>query len=244
MKVQITYWYHSCFTLEEDKKVLLFDYPNRGIDSSLDEKIKSIVKGSQLYIFISHAHGDHFSPEVTKFSAYTDETHYVVSNDVPKKTIIHNKAEVEENNTFTQVDPNQNYKIKELQIRTFKSNDAGVAFLIDIKGKNIYFGGDLAKWNWPEWSEEKVKEHVKVFDKVVKELKKEEIDIAFSNMDERLPSWAGPVEFIEEVSPRYFVPMHTFGNEEWIDDLVNEKISAESEIFHYKKSGDNFYCRL
>ena len=244
MKVRITYWYHSCFTLEEEEKVLLFDYPNRGIESSLDEKIKSIVQGSELYIFISHAHGDHFSPEVTKFSAFADETHYVFSNDVPKSTIVHYKAGDEIKNNLTQVDPTQNYKIKDLQIRTFKSNDAGVAFLIDIKGKKIYFGGDLAKWNWPEWNEKKVKDHVKIFDKVIRQLKKEEVDIAFSNMDERLPSWAGPVEFIEKVNPRYFVPMHTFGNEEWIDDLVNEKISAESEIFHYKKSGDNFYCRL
>lgn len=191
MKIRITYWYHSCFTIEEDKKVLLFDYPNRGIDNSLDKKIKSIVKGSELYIFISHAHGDHFSPEVTKFSIHADETHYVISNDVPKSTIMADKESDESNNIFTQVDPDRNYKIKNLQIKTFKSNDAGVAFFIDIKDKNIYFGGDLAKWNWPEWDEEKVKNHVEIFDKVIRELKKEEIDIAFSNMDERLPSWAG-----------------------------------------------------
>jgi len=98
MKIQITYCYHSCFTLQEDEKVLLFDYPNRGITSSLDEKIRSIVQGTELYIFISHAHGDHFSPDVTKFSTYADETHYVVSNDIPKKTFIKKTADGGNNN--------------------------------------------------------------------------------------------------------------------------------------------------
>ncbi len=244
MKVQITYLYHSCFTLQVDKKVLLFDYPNRSIDSTLDEKIRSIVQGSELYIFISHAHGDHFSPNVTKFSTFAEETHHVASNDVPKKTIINKTGCRRNNNTFTQVDPDRNYKIKNLQFKTFKSNDAGVAFFIDLRGKKIYYGGDLAKWNWPEWSEEKVSEHVKAFEDVINELKNEDVDIAFSNMDERLPSWAGPVEFIEKVQPRYFVPMHTFGNEEWIDDLVNEEIKAKSEIFHYEKPGETFYFEL
>ena len=243
MKIQITYCYHSCFTLQEDEKVLLFDYPNRGITSSLDEKIRSIVQGSELYIFISHAHGDHFSPDVTKFSTYADETHYVVSNDIPKKTFIKKTADGG-NNNFIKVDPDRNYNIKNLKFKTFKSNDAGVAFLIDLKGKSIYYGGDLAKWNWPEWSEQKVNQHVKVFDDVIRELKDEDIDIAFSNMDERLPSWAGPVEFIEKVNPRYFVPMHTFGNEEWLDDLIDEEIKTKSEIFHYEKPGDEFYCEL
>jgi len=244
MKIKITYWYHSCFTLQEDKKVLLFDYPNRGIDSSLDEKIKSIVQGSELYIFISHAHGDHFSLDVTKFSTYANETHYVVSNDVPKSTIISKNAGDGHNNTFIQVDLDRNYKMKDLQVRAFKSNDAGVAFLIDLFGKKVYYGGDLAKWNWPEWSEQKVNQHVKVFDDVIRELKNEDVEIAFSNMDERLPSWAGPIEFIEKVKPRYFVPMHTFGNEEWLDDLINEEIKTKSEIFHYEKPGDEFYCEL
>ncbi|MFW5952857.1 MAG: MBL fold metallo-hydrolase [Candidatus Natronoplasma sp.] len=244
MKGCITYWYHSCFTLELDRTIILFDYPDRGIDDYMDEQIKSGVDGSELYVFISHAHGDHFSPNVTKFSANAEKTNYVVSDDILEKRIFPQRSEASGNYSFTQVLPDQDYKIDDLRIKTFKSNDAGVAFLIDLCGNKIYYGGDLEKWNWPEWSAEKVREHVRVFEDVIKKLKNEEVDIAFSNMDERLPSWAGPVEFMEKVNPRYFIPMHTFGNEGWIEDLVNEEINAKSQIFHYEKPGDDFYCEL
>ncbi|MBS3782074.1 MAG: MBL fold metallo-hydrolase [Candidatus Thermoplasmatota archaeon] len=244
MKFQINYWYHSCFTIRSDDTVLLFDYPGRGMNTSLDEKIKNIVKGKELYVFISHAHGDHFSPEVVKFAAPAAKTHIMISSDVSKERIVSRVSDPADSVTFTSVEPDSRYKIEDLSVTTFESNDAGVAFLLEIYDYTIYYGGDLAKWNWPEWDQEKVREHVRVFEDIKRELKKEDIDIAFSNMDERLPSWAGPIELIEEVNPRYFVPMHTFGNEEWINDLVKEEIKADSEIFHYKKSGDEFNCEL
>jgi len=242
MKVCITYWYHSCFTLESDKKVMLFDYPGRGIDPHLDQKINSLVDDSELYVFISHSHEDHFSPDVAKFSSKAEKTHFIVAEDVPVKRMIDKAHSSSLDVSLTRVKPDKTYRIDDLKVRTWKSNDAGVAFLIYLDGKKIYFAGDLAKWNWPEWSEKKVKEHVKVFDDVVEDLKQERIDIAFSNMDERLPSWAGPIGFIEKVKPKYFIPMHTFGNESWLDDLIGSEIKADSEIFHYEKSGDRF-CR-
>ena len=244
MDVCITYWYHSCFTLESDKKVMLFDYPGRGIDDPLDEKIGSMVKGSELYVFVSHSHGDHFSPDVAKFSSEAEKAHFILADDVPVKRMVDKIYSLSSDVSFTEVKPDESHRIDDLKVRTWKSNDAGVAFLIYSGGKKIYFAGDLAKWNWPEWGEQKVKEHVEVFDDVVEGLEQEEIDIAFSNMDERLPSWAGPIEFIERVKPKYFIPMHTFGNESWIDDLIGSEIKADSEIFHYEKSGDRFFCDI
>ncbi len=244
MRVCITYWYHSCFTIEIGDKVMLFDYPNRGIDASIDEEIKTTIDGSELYIFISHGHGDHFSPEVTKFSKSSEKTRVLFSDDISEKSMLNGHSELSDSVTFNRMEPGEQYNVDDMRVRTWKSNDAGLAFLIHQDKKKIYYGGDLAKWNWPEWNDKKIKEHVKIFDEVVKELRDEDIDIAFSNMDERLPSWAGPLEFIEKVNPHYFVPMHTFGNEGWIDDLINENINAKSEIFHYEKAGDEFYCEL
>ncbi|MFP4143431.1 MAG: MBL fold metallo-hydrolase [Thermoplasmata archaeon] len=239
MRLCVTYWYHSCFTVEMEDKVLLFDYPGRGMDRHKDSKINAMVEGSKLYVFFSHVHGDHFSPEVTKFIENAEKTHLLLSSDIPVKSIT---EKISDEESLTSMKPEELYNIDDIEVRTWKSNDAGLAFLINYKEKKIYYGGDLAMWNWPEWNEEKVKEHVKVFDDVIEELKDENVDIAFSNMDERLPSWSGPVEFIEKVKPKYFVPMHTFGNEDWIDDLIEAKIDAGSEIFHYESPGDRF-CR-
>lgn len=236
MEVKIQYLYHSCFSLHFENVVLLFDYPGREVKEPTEKKLESKLKGKKLFVFVSHAHGDHFSPEVTKFSNDAEETYFLLSDDVPASRF--GKEEVIE------VAPNESYRIEDMKIKTFKSNDAGVAFLILLKNATIYYGGDLAKWDWPEWSEKKRKEHVEVFNDVVDSLKKEDIDIAFSNMDERLPSWSGPVEFIERVKPTYFVPMHTFGSEEWIDDLVNKGWEAETKIFHYSKQGDEVTWKI
>ncbi|MEF8835389.1 MAG: MBL fold metallo-hydrolase [Candidatus Thermoplasmatota archaeon] len=243
MQVCITYWYHSCFTLEIGGKVMLFDYPKRGMDSSIDDKIKERIDDSELYVFISHAHGDHFSPEVTNFTEDAERTHFMISSDVPVRGIS-NEVELSKSETLTSMEPDKVYQVADLKVRTWKSNDAGIALLIHQNNKKIYYAGDLAKWNWPEWDEQKVKEHVRIFDDVVRELQEEDIEIAFSNMDERLPSWAGPIDFMEKVEPSYFIPMHTFGNESWLNDLIDSEIDAQSEIFHYEKPGDHLCCDI
>ncbi len=233
MKADITYIYHSCFSLKLGEKVLLFDYPGRGVKRGSKEKLRSQIEGSELYVFVSHAHGDHFSPEVGEFSSEAEKTRFIISDDVRSARLSSGNSD-----KLVQVNPDRSYQVNDLHIKTFKSNDAGVAFLIKHEGITIYYGGDLGKWNWPEWSREKRKEHVNVFEEVTDILKKEDVDVAFSNMDERLSSWAGPVDFIEKVKPTYFVPMHTFGSEEWIGDLVEKGWDAPTEVFDYREQGE------
>lgn len=203
------------------------------MNNTVIDKLYSEVRDDNLYVLVSHAHGDHFDKDVLKFSKLTDGVTYVLSEDIMRMY-----PSLEINKTTVIVQPGQTYNIDDIAIRTFESNDAGVAFLIEYRGKRIYYGGDLAKWDWPEWSENKRKEHVDVFEQTLDILSQENVDIAFSNMDERLDSWAGPVEFIEKAHPRYFVPMHTFGNLEWLDDLIAEKITSDTTIFKYEKQGE------
>lgn len=231
MKVVVTYLVHSCFIVELDDKVMLFDYPgSRFYRENMDDILRSKLKGREALIFSSHSHGDHFSPDVFKFEKMTSFAHFILSSDITFRKSTSN---------VRLMDPGEEIKIGEISIETYESNDAGVAFMIRYRNKTIYYGGDLAKWNWPEWSSAKRNDHVKVFEEVLKRLEKEGVDIAFSNMDERLESWAGPLEFIRSVKPRYFVPMHTFGNEGWIDDLVDENVPSHTIIFEYDDTGDS-----
>ncbi|MFO7991309.1 MAG: hypothetical protein R6U61_03325, partial [Thermoplasmata archaeon] len=214
-----------------DSKVFLFDYPSQNyLPKGSNSIIKNTVKDKDLYVFISHGHPDHFSSTVQRFENDTRDVHYVISDDIHTDISTADKA--------VKVSPESDYNVDDIDVHTYQSNDEGVAFLIQTNGKTIYFGGDLAKWNWPEWSESKRQEHVKVFDRVLEKLKSKNPHIAFSNMDERLPSWAGPMDFIEKVQPRFFVPIHTFGHTEWIDDLLEKSGSTKTEIITYKKTGD------
>ena len=53
---RITYVYHSCFTIELDNTVLIFDY-TQGVLPQFDTE-------KTIYVFASHRHPDHFKPKV------------------------------------------------------------------------------------------------------------------------------------------------------------------------------------
>ncbi len=212
--------------MELDEKVLLFDPPSRGfLPKELWKQIRKMIRERELYTFISHGHGDHFTPKVTELESTAGRTHHIVSNDVP----LHGKNAI-------RLDKDEERLIDDsFLVKTFESNDEGVAFLIDIDKVRIYYGGDLAKWDWPEWTENERREHIRMFENTIKKLKK--VDIAFSNCDPRLESMAGPVDFIKHVRPRYFVPMHTFGRVEIIKRL-DQRGFPDTSIFSYSNSGD------
>ncbi len=233
MKVEITYIIHSCFTVEFDDRVLLFDYPGRSFSTKRTKKlVESKLNDKTALILSSHSHGDHFTQDVFQFQKAASQTIFVLSDDI---AISRNSIP----SNFKMIGPEEEITIEGISIETFESNDAGVAFFLTYRDKKIYYGGDLAKWDWPEWSSLKQKQHVKVFEDVLDILKDRGVDVAFSNMDERLESWAGPLDFIRTLTPRYFVPMHTFGNEEWIEDLMDEDIPSKTNIFNYKEIGDS-----
>ena len=125
-----------------------------------------------------------------------------------------------------------------MEIHSFLSNDEGVAFLITVEGLKIYFGGDLANWDWDELTTEEHRFLVDYFAEVLTKLKQWPIDIAFSNTDPRLPNWSGADQFIKTIKPKLFVPMHTFGNTESIAAFLNQNPQPVKTFFHYQKTGD------
>ncbi len=225
--MRITYISHSCFTLENDHGVvLLFDYPSgRMLEPGAKEIVKEVVKDSRLYVFISHSHGDHFNPDVKKLAENAKSVEYIVSDDVSLRDV-------------DVIGPGEELSLKHMDVETFASNDAGLAFIIRLGDMRIYYGGDLARWDWDDFDEDTRWYMVEVFEKMIDHLSKSQVDVAFSNVDQRLGSWAGPLEFLEVVEPEYFIPMHTFGNVEWIDDLVKRTDYPAERIFRYKKPGD------
>lgn len=237
MKLGIVYIYHSSFSVEVDNKVLLFDYP--GGSGRRAELVKEIVAGKELYVFTSHSHQDHFDPSVIDISRVADEVTNIISHDV-----LVSYPDLRFYGKTVEAKPDEHHRFDGLEVRVFESNDAGVAFLMELDGESVYFGGDLARWDWQEWSEEKRERHVQIFRDTMTTLSKKEITIAFSNMDERLESWAGPLDVMDKVEPEYFVPIHTFGNVDWIEDLVQASDFSEERIFTYEEPGDRWILNL
>ncbi|MGI6153899.1 MAG: MBL fold metallo-hydrolase [Christensenellaceae bacterium] len=179
MDVKITYLDQSGFYVAVNGLTLVFDYCNNspvagktglsgGTIGSED------LRGSSVYVFVSHAHGDHYNPVILSWQKLNDQIHYILSGDVrPGKDALG-------------VVPDKEYQTDDFILQTLKSTDEGVAFLLDINGYTIYHAGDLNWWHWEgepyPWNENMEKEYTSIIDT----LKGKTIDLAFVPVDPRL----------------------------------------------------------
>jgi L-ascorbate metabolism protein UlaG (beta-lactamase superfamily) len=235
MQARVTYVYHSCFVLQLRDAVFLFDYPGDYAGRSANDILGKLIKGAELWSFSSHAHADHFSPDLFKLGGLAKKARFVLSSDIAAESTIKN---------VTKMTPGDRTEVDGIKVETLKSNDEGVAFIIELQGIKIYFGGDLANWNWPEESTpEEMKEAEDFFSGVVERLASMKINIAFSNADPRLKNWAGGAQLANRLRPDMFVPMHLFGDTGALKRFVHE-LEPENKVFVYKKPGDKITFEL
>ena len=196
--IKVDYPGHNGFLVETETHLLLFDY-FRGDLSVLDDK----PADKPLYVFASHAHGDHFNPDIFKLRGGRRDVHYLLSFDIEGRT--------EACDDISYLEADRTYDIPGLgTVETFLSTDEGVAFLVSTEDAVIYHAGDLHWWDWegedPGW----LAEQERVFKQETGKLAGKQIDIAFAVLDDRLEdNYAeGLNRFLAVCRPRYVFPMH------------------------------------
>lgn len=192
MKIRTKYIHHSSYTLEIKNYFLVFDYFEGDLKIPSDKDV---------YFFVSHVHADHFSKVIFDYSDRVKK--YIISDDVKYK---HDKA--------IYVAPNKEILVDGMKITTYDSTDAGVAFMINVKGKNIFFAGDLNDWYWEMEDDDNAKNAMHArFAKEVGKMRSTNIDIAYFLVDPRQASqYALGAEQILQLKPKYFLPMHFWGD--------------------------------
>lgn len=234
MNLRLTYIHHNSFVLDDGRQVFLFDFPGPAhLAPGAREAMERAVAGRTCFVFNSHSHDDHFNAELGELVSGAARAWFVLSDDildmypaaVPKGSLI--------------VEPDESYQFMGLSIDTLMSNDLGVAFLIRTGGLTVYYGGDLANWNWDADPVRQRKFTERFFASALARICAHEIDVGFSNADKRLRSQSGAAQFVRVVKPRLFVPMHTFGHAEWAGELFDTAKQAGSEIFLYEEPGDS-----
>lgn len=222
MKVSTQYIHHSCYTLEIQNYFIVFDY----FEGELH-----LPEGKDIYFFVSHAHGDHFS---NKIFDYMDRVKkYIISSDV-----IFDEKFLSSGKIVT-IDPDANVTVDEMKIKTYISTDAGVAFMINIFGKNIFFAGDLNDWYWEMEDSDEVRDDMhKRFVNEIDKLRNIKIDIAYFLVD---PRQQGQFDLggrqILDLKPKYFLPIH-FWEDYNITTKFKEKyqnLFKDTEIFDIKE---------
>ena len=213
MKVQLIT--HSSVLVELKKHLLLFDYFGQGH--------LNLKTNKPLYIFNSHAHSDHYAPAI--FNIKHPKKKYILSNDIKPQQ-----------DAFM-MGPHESLDIDDLHIKTLFSTDQGVAFVVEVEDKKIYFAGDLNDWHWQEDNEQDHLDNIYQHDTYLKELSyisRDHFDIAFVPVDKRLDEHYidGLREFDQNVKAKYIMPIHYFGHYEISEKLKKESLNLSATLLY------------
>lgn len=216
--IKVTYIHHSCYMVELDHTVLLFDYfPPEAMADRMEfhGKLPVFPQDKKMYVFASHAHRDHWNPVILTWQGnlHPDIT-YILSDDIKITRDMLKAAGHANDRNFRRrihrVTPVSSYKIGGLKIKTLRSTDEGVAFLVNAEGLNIYHAGDLHWWNWGERGELYCETIGKQYKREVNRLIGKHIDIAFVVLDPRMNEgyYFGMEYFIQNIDCDLIFPMH------------------------------------
>ena len=209
--MEITYLLNSGFMIR-DKNILMlfddFDDPSMTVDRAVGKE-----DFKYLYIFVSHAHFDHFGTHIRAYAPQT--TRYIFSNDLRRTKRV--KLFPADNITFMK--KYNEWEGEGIKVWTYDSTDVGVSFLVETEtGTRIFHAGDFNWWHWEEDSPENRQLAERVFVKQMKRLKDLKADIAFFPVDGRLQSSQekGVTEFMKQTDIKTLVAMHRVGFPAWI----------------------------
>lgn len=228
----ITYLFHSGYAVETKDHFLLFDYyrPWKKQGSLSDGVISGeyLKTKSNVYVFASHVHPDHFDPVILEWAKDNPEITYILSDDISTK-----------NQTLKSrfMSPYETYSEKGISIKTFGSSDAGLSFYVQADGLRIFHAGDLNWWHWKGETKAEQNYAEALFKAEVDKIKGHPIDIAFFPVDPRLEEFyaVGAEYFAEQLKPKLLLPMHfgsTFAASKEFAAKVKDASFATVEIRH------------
>lgn len=190
--ILVTYIEHSGVMTQLEDRALLFDY-FRGDIPKTDKP---------LYIFSSHRHRDHFNKKIM---------------DMPcKKIILSNDIRAVPTENTIKLGPNKTAEIDGMLVKTLRSTDEGVAFIVEYKGKIIYHAGDLNDWYWKgeddAWNAKMTESYRNIILKGFSDINA--ADIAFLPVDPRQEEYCGRGAdfFLDNVKARHIFPIHFWGD--------------------------------
>lgn len=222
--MKITYIYHSCFVVEEQDTVLIFDY--------FKGELPQFDKEKKIVVFSSHKHADHYSKKIFLLAQEYENITFLLSNDIKMNEKYMERIELpmEAREKIQYMHKNETYQIfKSLTVETLTSTDLGVAFLVTLDGKTIYHAGDLNWWTWKGETEEEYKDMTNRFFTEIQKIKGREIDIAFLPLDGRQEErfYLGFDHVMKEAKVSNAFPMHYWDKPEVIKELKEMEVSKE-----------------
>ena len=230
--LKLTYYYNSGFSVQVGGTLLIFDYWE-GEDRSLPPASRInetfLQAFEQIFVFVSHAHPDHFDPVIYSWYKHGLPVSYIVSYDMPVGTRGSRLAPLQEKQ-LTQ----------DIKVKAFGSTDLGVSYLVSVYGMTIFHAGDLNLWHWrSESTLKEIEEAEQKYYDAVAPLRQEHIDVAMFPVDPRQGSMydAGANHFIMTEKPRIFIPMHWQDRPEVATEYARRTRNPQTEVVALTKPG-------
>lgn len=249
MDLTVTYIHHNCFCLACAGRVLVFDYPDAAHRSpGAEAAVRRAVAGRRAVALFSHSHADHCSADILDAARDAAELRLVLSYDVPDmvpELDLPGAVVVEPGDAPGGGDVGPAVEVdEELRVRALESNDLGVAFLVELSGLRIYYGGDLAAWLWPGMDGAGAAHTGEFFARSMAAVRAFAPHVAFTDCDHRLPNRAGFAEFARLVRPQALVPTHDFGMPDVVAEYARSVRVEGVRIVVYAATGDETALRV
>jgi L-ascorbate metabolism protein UlaG (beta-lactamase superfamily) len=215
--MKIEYIFHSGFTIETEKYFLVFDYYKGDIE----------LKDKKTIVFSTHDHPDHYNPQILKWHDKNPQILYVLSSDIAVKP---------DNNIYI-MEPYEELKLYDINIKSFGSTDKGLSLLLELEGKSIFFAGDLNWWYWDDDSEQEKIDMERAFKDEISKIKEHNVDIAFFPVDPRLEEsyYLGGKYFIDEIRPSVFIPMHFGDKYDATTNFIHKMKDSSTQVVEITK---------
>lgn len=220
----VTYYHHSGFSVASGDVLLVFDYwtgKARKLPQERQIMPEFIARFSEVYVFVSHDHEDHFDPVIYTWEQYAPVT-YIIADDMPSGV------------QGRRMGPGGEMTLSDrVKVKAYGSTDAGVSYLVDVDGVKFFHAGDLNYWHWRDVSTvREIALAEEDFHKEVAPIVGAEIDWCFFPVDPRMGMHfdAGVNYFMMAVKPRIVCPMHFWGRGDIITEFARRSRTSETEI--------------
>lgn len=236
----VTYYHHSGFSVAIDRRLFVFDYWT-GRSGELPEAARitpaKLAGFSQVYVFVSHEHIDHFDPVIYEWHNIPGiHVTYVIADDMPASAAGRRMA------------PQETWEPEEdVKISAFGSTDLGVSFLVETQGVSFFHAGDLNFWHWAQESTAaEIDEAERAFHSEVAKLPAGKIDLAFFPVDPRQGEMfdAGANYFLMTVKPKILVPMHFWGRWDLIGSFARRSSGKNCAVVTLPSCGEQMSLRF
>lgn len=246
--MRVVFIHHSCFLIEVDDKVIIFDYfdGNKVNGYKFTGKIPEYAPDTKIYMFASHSHKDHYDMDILRWADKYDNIKYIFSKDIRISPNFLKKHGIDPRvrDKVTFVAPDKKYKLDDLNIRTLRSTDAGVAYYVESNGVSLFHAGDLYNWKWDGAGEMTNGAQERNYKFQIRQLAGKPINLAFVPMDPRLEKYQydGFQYFLETTEAELVFPMHMWQDYSGISRMKGKlnngamaerimDISRENQVF-------------